>query len=484
MSGICADLKTQPCAPYQELGGAFFDPVAAANFPKTILRYRNQRAAEEVGLEGLSDEAWVQHFGRFQPIAGSLESPLALRYHGHQFDQYNPAIGDGRGFLFAQFWAKDGRLLDLGTKGSGTTPHSRSGDGRLTLKGGVREVLATTLLEARGLNTSRSFSLIETGESLHRGDEPSPTRSSVLVRLSHSHIRYGTFQRLAYEELPAEIEKLVRHSAKYYFQESSLAELSRTEGTEQLCLEFFREVLVGAARTTAQWMMAGFVHGVLNSDNMNITSESFDYGPYRFLSEYDDDFTAAYFDHTSLYAYGRQWIAVAKNLSRLASCLVAFASTESLAKILDGFDVEYQRALDEALLARLGLKSAGSESDRALRQAWVAFLKSPGIAFDRPFHDWVGGEANAALAMQSYYSERYESEEFQKVRRAWQKHEAQEGAAEQAHYLSEHPPEGLLIREIESIWSAIDIADDWRPFEAKLSRIEASRPSLRVASKS
>ena len=110
---------------------------------------------------------------------------------------YNPEIGDGRGFTFAQLRDGAGRLLDLGTKGSGRTPWSRTADGRLTLKGGVREVLATEMLEALGVYTSKSFSLVETGEELDRGDEPSPTRSSVLVRLSHSHIRIGSFQRLA-----------------------------------------------------------------------------------------------------------------------------------------------------------------------------------------------------------------------------------------------------------------------------------------------
>jgi uncharacterized protein YdiU (UPF0061 family) len=180
-------------------GAPFYDAVAAAAFPQHILRYRNQRWAGKAGLGGLSDAAWISHFGRFEPLPDNLERPLAVRYHGHQFRSYNPDIGDGRGFLFAQLRDGQGRLLDLGTKGSGKTPYSRFGDGRLTLKGGVREVLATEMLEALGVYTSKSFSLIETGEDLVRNDEPSPTRSSVLVRLSHSHVRFGVFQRLAYE---------------------------------------------------------------------------------------------------------------------------------------------------------------------------------------------------------------------------------------------------------------------------------------------
>src|SRR5690606_19166045 len=129
------------------------------------------------GLGSLTDAEWIDHFGRFAPLPDSHPAPLALRYHGHQFQVYNPELGDGRGFLCAQLHdLEDGRLLDLATKGSGRTPWSRTADGRLTLKGGIREILATQMLEALGVDTSKSFSLIETGENLMRGDEPSPTR--------------------------------------------------------------------------------------------------------------------------------------------------------------------------------------------------------------------------------------------------------------------------------------------------------------------
>src|SRR6059058_4776609 len=199
----------QPSPLILTLGPDFYDPVEAAAFPKCIQRFVNERWAKRIGLN-LDDEGWVRHFCRFEPLPNNLLQPLALRYHGHQFRVYNPEIGDGRGFTFAQLRdepscydhpneaGRGGRLLDLGTKGSGQTPYSRHADGRLTLKGGVREVLATEMLEALGVNTSKSFALFETGEALDRGDEPSPTRSAVLTRLSHGHIRIGTFQRLAF----------------------------------------------------------------------------------------------------------------------------------------------------------------------------------------------------------------------------------------------------------------------------------------------
>ena len=234
------------------------------------------------------------HFGRFEPLPGNQPAPLALRYHGHQFRVYNPDLGDGRGFLFAQLReAGTGRLLDLGTKGSGQTPWSRTGDGRLTLKGGVREVLATEMLEALGVPTSRAFSLIETGEALMRGDEPSPTRSAVLMRLSHSHIRFGTFQRHAYLDRPRPDRRPRRPRDR-----GLLPGLGRAAGRPAM----LDAVVERTAGLTARWMAAGFVHGVLNTDNMNVTGESFDYGPWRFLPRNDPDFTAAYFDHSGLYA--------------------------------------------------------------------------------------------------------------------------------------------------------------------------------------
>jgi uncharacterized protein YdiU (UPF0061 family) len=187
-----------PDAQFVSLGPEFADPVEAAAFPEHIVRWRDQRAATFVGLEGLNDKAWTNYFGRFTPLPDIRQPPLAMRYHGHQFRSYNPQLGDGRGFLLGQLRASDGRLLDLGTKGSGQTPWSRQGDGRLTLKGGVREILAARMLEAQGVYTSHALSLIETGENLARSDEPSPTRSAVLVRLQHSHVRFGTFQRHGY----------------------------------------------------------------------------------------------------------------------------------------------------------------------------------------------------------------------------------------------------------------------------------------------
>ena len=215
------------------------------------------------------------------------------RPHGHQFRTYNPQIGDGRGFLFAQLRDSQDRLLDLGTKGSGQTPYSRSGDGRLTLKGAVREVLASEMLEALGVYTSKTFAIYETGEQLHRGDEPSPTRSAVLTRLQHSHLRFGVFQRHAYFDRPDLIGELVDYAIAHLVPEAGSSEGDRAAA-------LLAAVSQRSARLAAQWMAAGFVHGVLNTDNLVVTGESFDYGPWRFLPHFEPGFTAAYFDEQGL----------------------------------------------------------------------------------------------------------------------------------------------------------------------------------------
>src|SRR4051794_6262344 len=278
----------QPSTSHAGLGPDFYDVVAPARFPAHVLRHRNQLWAERVGLGALTDEEWIAHFGRFEPLPGSFGEPLALRYHGHQFRTYNPGLGDGRGFLFAQLHdLEDGRLLDLATKGSGQTPWSRHADGRLTLKGGMREVLATEMLDALGVYTSKSFALFETGEALERGDEPSPTRSSVLTRLSHGHVRIGTFQRLAFFGQAENINKLVR-----YCLENLYGEKPSTDEPAN-ALRLFDLVSTANAKLAGSYLAAGFVHGVLNSDNINVTGESFDYGPWRFTADWDPEFTAA-----------------------------------------------------------------------------------------------------------------------------------------------------------------------------------------------
>jgi uncharacterized protein YdiU (UPF0061 family) len=432
------------------LGDAFYDVVEPARFPEHVLRFRNQRWAERVGLGELTPEEWEAHFARFEPLPENLPQPLALRYHGHQFQVYNPQLGDGRGFLFAQLLDGDGRLLDLATKGSGQTPWSRGGDGRLTLKGGVREILATEMLEALGVPTSKTWSVFETGEKLHRNDEPSPTRGSVLVRLGHSHVRLGSFQRHAFHRDRERLRALLDFSIANYAPE--LCHL----GDDHAATAFLRLVVERTARLCAAWMAAGFVHGVLNSDNLNVTGESFDYGPWRFLPIFDPTFTAAYFDHSGLYAYGNQPAAVRWDLEQFALALEPIAGGAPL-RVRTEFDTAFEAALDAALVRRLGVRSRGPLFDRLLRTSVFRFLFESKLDFERFFFDAFGGRVGNGATMVADLAH----------------YEPVDPDCRARPYFAGEGPCTMLIDEMEALWAPIAARDDWAPLETKIAQIRA-----------
>lgn len=457
---------------HPRLGEGFADVVRPADFPGLTLRFRNQRWAARVGLDALTEPEWTRHFARFEPLPENLPAPLALRYHGHQFHHYNPQLGDGRGFLFAQLRdaAGGGEILDLATKGSGRTPYSRGGDGRLTLKGGVREILATEMLEARGVRTSKSFSLFETGESLVRHDEPSPTRASVLVRLSRSHVRFGTFQRLAHERRADRIEKLVAHVAEHHVPE--------LRGAQDLPNAFLRAVRDRTADLCASWLAAGFVHGVLNTDNLVVTGESFDYGPWRFLPHLDPDFTAAYFDEGGLYAYGRQGRAVLWNLLRLSETLTPILRGLRAEPVMRDFEAILRQRLVARWLERLGVRPRDPGSDAALLDASWSYLERTRAEFDRFFHDWHGGLSRRALALEGPARAAWEAPDFAPVLRALEGYEPRAPERLRDPVLASHQTCSMTIEEVERLWAPIAARDDWSALEDKIAAVRAYGAAL------
>ena len=438
----------RPDTPILTLADWIGDPVDAARFPEARLRFRNDRHAATVGLDGLTDDEWLTHFAGFSPLEGNLPRPLALRYHGHQFRVYNPEIGDGRGFLFAQMRDSRDRLLDLGTKGSGQTPWSRDGDGRLTLKGAVREILATEMLEALGVHTSKTFSVVETGEELWRGDEPSPTRSAVMTRLSHGHIRIGTFQRLLALEERDHMASLVDYCLEQF---PGPPPPDGAEGSDQPAVRLMHNVVERLADLAASWMVAGFVHGVLNTDNMNISGESFDYGPWRFLPQWDPSFTAAYFDHQGLYAFGRQPEALHWNCGQFAVALRLLADAPPLIAAMERFGPAYMEAIGRRWCWRLGVKSRDPQSDAAVVAASEKALSASGISPDAFFFTHRGGrgaEGDLAAALEGYTP-----------------------VGQDHPYWSDDAPQSMLIDEVEAIWDAIAEHDDWEPLHAKVAAL-------------
>ena len=461
----------------EDLGDDYYDEVAAADFPEHQLRFRNDDALRLLGLDpvAVSDEHFVEAFGRFE----GRRPFLALRYHGYQFGTYNPALGDGRGFLYGQVRTGDGHLVDFGTKGSGTTPYSRHADGRLTLKGGVREVLAAEALHHLGVRTSRAFSLIETGEQLWRGDEPSPTRSSVLVRLSRTHIRFGTFERLHYFGRKDLIRKLLDHVIAVYYPQIWKEETDPASRDAR----FYATLVERTAELCAQWMAVGFCHAVLNTDNLSIAAESFDYGPYAFIERYDPRFTAAYFDYFGQYSYGNQPRACYWNLGMLQQPLALVMAIEDLGTGLRRFSEHYDRAYAELMLAKLGLPPTLDEPLATdLLRTTLDLLETGPIGY----HDFF-----VALADAFRPDWRDESDQIcsgtlptdETLTTRWRQLYGQalqtlppEALDTVSARLARNPRTVLLRPRIEAVWEPIVEDDDWRPFGALLAamRTEAA----------
>ncbi len=456
----------------EALGEDYYDIVAAAEYPWHILRFRNDRVLVQLGLNpfDVTDDNFIEAFGKFQNHPRPL---LALRYHGYQFGEYNPYLGDGRGFLYGQVRGTDG-LYDFGTKGSGKTPYSRSADGRLTLKGGVREVLAAEALQMMGVRTSRCLSMIETGEALWRGDEPSPTRSSVMVRFSRSHIRFGTFERLHYLGRTDLTKKLLDHVIQYYYP-------NLQNEADRYAL-FYTELVKRVAELAAQWMAAGFCHGVLNTDNMSITGESFDYGPYAFIPTYNPQFTAAYFDYSGRYSYGNQPLICRLNLEMLQQPLAAVIPTSDMSVGLDYFDEHYYLTYQQLMLNKLGCTQWDLPEADELLKLTIKILQDTQVGY----HDFFAKvtnlfstswqkDVNSILNESEILPGVGQSVLFENWRSLYHRILSRSPVPEMeqmAQQMAQLNPKTVLLRpQIEAIWESIVQEDDWQPFYDLLKRI-------------
>jgi uncharacterized protein YdiU (UPF0061 family) len=234
---------------------------------------------------------------------------------------------------------------------------------------------------------------------------------------------------------------------------------------------FLEEVCRRVARMGAQWMAAGFVHGVLNTDNINVTGESFDYGPWRFLPVYDPAFTAAYFDETGLYAFGRQPDALLWNLFRLAECLLPLAEQSSLEQALAAFEPALHREFASAILRRLGLQSRGFEQDGALAKALWTFLHETRAPFEQTFFDWHGGSASNERAERSPSAVLYRQPAFEPVRAAFAGFTPAPQARLDHPYFERSEPCTMLIDDVEALWAPIAANDDWSDLLTKLEEI-------------
>lgn len=454
----------------ESLGNDFFDPVQPAKFSQHTLRFRNDRLLPLLGLNSqtVTDADFLDFAGRFS----RQQSCLALRYHGHQFGQYNPYLGDGRGFLYGQIRLINGQLYDFGTKGSGQTPHSQSRDGRLTLKGGVREVLAGEALHYLGVKTSRCLSLIET-ESFTRDGET--LRGGVMVRFSRSHLRFGTFERLDYYDRPDLIQKLLDHVLKYYYP--------HLWQQPDAYIRFYAELVNRIAQLVAQWMAVGFCHGVLNTDNMSVTGESFDYGPYGFIDTYNPYFTAATFDRQGRYSYRNQPSICRWNLAMLQRPLAAVIPVAEMEAVLDTFSESYTQYYHRHMLYKLGFDRLSFLETEELIDLTLQLLFLTKINYGQFFSQlrqkfslqWRDRPDAILQDLEFLVS----SAEVTILKRwCWFYHqlllerspEEIKGITQRLHRAN--PLITLVNHEIDKIWQAINENDDWQPFWETINLIQ------------
>lgn len=335
----------------------FFLPAQAAPFPEPKLALLNEPLAQSLGL----DVAQLQSQGAGIFSGQSLPegaTPLAQFYAGHQFGGFSPQLGDGRALLLGEFLDPEGQRYDLQLKGSGPTEFSRGGDGKASIGPMLREYVISEGMHALGIPTTRSLAVVTTGEPVYR-EEPLP--GAVLARIAASHLRVGTFAFFASRQDIASTRRLVDYTiARHYPQ---LAD------TPNPAVGLLNAVVNAQADLIAQWMMVGFIHGVMNTDNVTLSGETIDYGPCAFMDRYDPRTVYSSIDRQGRYAYGNQPGIGQWNLARFAETLLPLldddddAAMNHAKEALQAFGLRYEAAWTRGMRAKLGITEAQDEDE-------------------------------------------------------------------------------------------------------------------------
>lgn len=291
--------------------------------------------------------------------------PLAMVYSGHQFGGYSPQLGDGRGLLLGEVRNQNSEKWDLHLKGAGSTPYSRFGDGRAVLRSCIREYLASEALHHLGIPTTRALCVVTSDTPVYR---ETTEKGSTLLRLAKTHIRFGHFEYFCHTRQHDELKVLADYCLEQYFPEFM-------EEDDKYTL-FFQSVVEKTALMIAQWQAAGFAHGVMNTDNMSILGDTFDYGPYGFQDDFDWHYICNHSDHHGRYAFSQQPDIGYWNCSRLAQALIPLLDdTSSLQKALDTYPQLYSDHYKQLMSKKLGL-SGSEEEDGELIKDLLQLLHS------------------------------------------------------------------------------------------------------------
>lgn len=364
---------------YARLPQGFFARVAPTPAPAPELLALNEALAAELGL----DAAWLASDEGVAVLAGNAlpegAEPIAQAYAGHQFGGFVPQLGDGRAVLLGEVRAPGGRFA-IQLKGAGQTPFSRRGDGRAWLGPVLREYLVSEFMAAMGVPTTRALAAVATGETVYR---ESALPGAVLTRVASSHIRVGTFQYFAVRDDKAALQALTDHVIARHYPDA--------DGP----LALLERVVARQAETIAAWMALGFIHGVMNTDNMAISGETIDYGPCAFMDAYHPATVFSLIDRQGRYAWANQPQIAVWNLAQFATCLIPLmgeeeAAVEAATEAVHRFAPLYQAAWLRRFGDKLGIEGA---PDRALIERLLTLMAEQRADFTRTFHGLADGTA-------------------------------------------------------------------------------------------
>lgn len=354
---------------YARLPADFFAREAPTPFERPHLVAANPDAAALIGLDPaeLARPEFAPYFSGGLNLPGS--DPIAMLYAGHQFGTWVPQLGDGRALLLGEVIGPDGTRWDLHLKGAGKTPFSRDGDGRAVLRSTVREYLCSEAMQGLSIPTTRALCIVGSDEPVRR--ERVET-AAMMVRLSPSHVRFGTFQVFAARKQFDHLKTLADHVIAAHFPELA--------GAPDAYPRLLAEIAARTGRLVARWQTDGFVHGVLNSDNMSVLGVTIDYGPFAFIDAYRHDYVRNHTDHTGFYAYGRQPDIGRFNVYLLAHALMPLMDEPGAEAGFGAYAPAYNAAYDARMREKLGLTTADPD-DPALVSDLFALMDRGGADF-------------------------------------------------------------------------------------------------------
>ncbi|WP_420835122.1 protein adenylyltransferase SelO [Photobacterium aquae] len=349
----------------------FGTPVSPQPLTQPFLISVNPQVCRTLDLDPKSAKHpdFINIFTGNDQLAGF--APFAMKYTGHQFGQYNPDLGDGRGLLMGEVINNAGEKWDIHLKGSGITPYSRMGDGRAVLRSCIREYLASAAMHGLGIATTHALAVLSSDTPVYREDVE---RGSTLVRVTESHLRFGHFEYLFYTGQHDKIATLADYLITHHFPD--LAKLDSQNRYQAM----FKLIVTRTAHMIADWQAVGFAHGVMNTDNMSVLGLTLDYGPFGFLDDYEPGYICNHSDYTGRYAFNRQPSIALWNLSALGYALSSLIDKQQIETVLDTYEPTLQAAYNINMQRKLGL-DAPSVTDAQLYEELFALLASQHVDY-------------------------------------------------------------------------------------------------------